>query len=134
MLGAVEGWYGGLLEEAALLHQKATSISLTALVPPCRSHGLLKQIVTFLHENRREGCTTGAVDNAASGGHLGLLKFLCLNRAEGGTVYAMVLAAWHGHLEVVKWFHENREEVRVSIRIGQGRQQHRRDTSLHGEQ
>lgn len=53
------------------------------------------------------------MDNAASGGHLELLKFLCLSRAEGGTAYAMILASWHGHLEVVKWLHENRDEVRA---------------------
>lgn len=91
----------------------------------------LKQVVTFLHENRGEGCTTAAVDNAASGGHLELLKFLCRNRVEGGTVYAMVLAAWHGHLEVVKWLHENREEVGFLDFREQGRQQCLRGASLH---
>lgn len=64
-----------------------------------------------MHDNRKEGCTTAAVDNAASGGHLELLKFLVSNRGEGGTVYAMILAAWHGHLDVVKWLHHNRDEV-----------------------
>lgn len=90
-------------------------------------------MVIFLHENRREGCTTAAVDNAASGGHLELLKFLCHSRAEGGTVYAMILAAWHGHLEVVKWLHENREEVGVCVSSGreQSRQQYICDPSLH---
>lgn len=72
------------------------------------------QVLKFLHENRREGCTTDAVDNAASGAHLDILKFLTSNRAEGGTVYAMTLAAWHGHLDVVKWLHDNRDEVRFT--------------------
>lgn len=66
-----------------------------------------------MHEFREEGCTTAAVDNAASGGHMELLQFLCFNRVEGGTVYAMILAAWHGHIDIVKWMHHNRDEVRT---------------------
>lgn len=64
-----------------------------------------------MHHNRAEGCTTAAMDNAASSGHMHVLHFLASTRSEGCTVYAMVLAAWHGHLDVLKWLHMNRSEV-----------------------
>lgn len=67
----------------------------------------------FLHKSRHEGCTTAAMNNAASGGHTAVLEYLASNLDEGCTEYAMIMSAWHGHLDIVKWLHNNRAEVRV---------------------
>jgi hypothetical protein len=40
-------------------------------------------IVKFLHENRTEGCTRGATDDAASNNHMGVAKYLLGQRQEG---------------------------------------------------
>ncbi len=68
------------------------------------------EIVIWLHENRKEGCTIKAMDMAAKNGHLDVVKWLHFNRKEGCTTWAMDFAAKNGHLEVVKWLHENRTE------------------------
>ena len=68
------------------------------------------EVVKWLHENRKEGCTYWAMDYAASNGHLEIVKWLHYNRTEGCSVNAMNYAATYGHLEIVKWLHENREE------------------------
>lgn len=41
-------------------------------------------MVKWLHYNCTEGCTTFAVDGAAAGGHLDVIKFLIENRTEAG--------------------------------------------------
>lgn len=64
----------------------------------------------WLHENRREGCTTSAMNFAAAHGHLEIVKWLHENHSEGCTKWAMNAAARYGHLDVVKWLHENRDE------------------------
>ena len=64
-------------------------------------------MVKWLHENRREGCTTEAIDLAASHGHLEVVKWLHNNRKEGCTAEAMNKAVAHGHLEVVEWLRNN---------------------------
>ena len=51
-----------------------------------------------------------AMDNAASRGHLEVIKWLHSNRLEGCTTDAMDEAASRGNLEVVKWLHFNRTE------------------------
>ncbi|MHB1953345.1 MAG: ankyrin repeat domain-containing protein [Sulfobacillus sp.] len=48
-------------------------------------------IVTFLHQNRTEGCTKNAIDRAAENGHLPVVTFLHQNRTEGCTKDAMDL-------------------------------------------
>ena len=68
------------------------------------------EVVKWLHENRKEGCTTNAMDYAAIKGNLEVIKWLHYNRKEGCTKCAMDWAASNGHLEVVKWLHENRKE------------------------
>ena len=67
-------------------------------------------VIKWLHENRKEGCTTDAMDFAAGNGHLEVVKWLHENRKEGCTGDAMDLASENGHLEIVKWLHENRTE------------------------
>ncbi|EGZ11588.1 hypothetical protein PHYSODRAFT_336109 [Phytophthora sojae] len=69
-----------------------------------------KPRTTWLHENRPEGCTTDAIDGAASWGHLDVVKWLHEHTNEGCTAEAMNGAAEGGHLEVVNWLHENRTE------------------------
>jgi Ankyrin repeats (many copies) len=48
--------------------------------------------VTFLHDNRREGCTVDAMNYAANNGHLDVVRFLHDNCKEGCTVEAMSYA------------------------------------------
>ncbi|KAK1928739.1 hypothetical protein P3T76_015842 [Phytophthora citrophthora] len=45
--------------------------------------------VVWLHQNRSEGCTTAAMDGAATNGHLEMVKWLNENRTEGCTTAAM---------------------------------------------
>lgn len=52
------------------------------------------EVVQFLHENRSEGCTSDAMDEAARIGHLEVVQFLHENRTEGCTADAMDNAAW----------------------------------------
>ncbi|CAN0170563.1 unnamed protein product, partial [Discosporangium mesarthrocarpum] len=68
-------------------------------------------IVQWIHENTSVSASPGAMDAAAAGGHLQILKYLHEHRPEGGcTKYAMNQAAAGGHLDVVKWLHDNRSE------------------------
>ena len=68
------------------------------------------EIVKWLHENRKEGCTKDAMNMAAEKGHLKVIKWLHKNRQEGCTSDAMNLAAEEGHLRVIKWLHKNKKE------------------------
>jgi hypothetical protein len=67
-------------------------------------------VVQWLHANRKEGCTTDAMDYAARNGHLTVVQWLHANRKEGCTTGAMDSAARNGHLPVVQWLHANRSE------------------------
>ncbi|KAF1323947.1 hypothetical protein FI667_g10226, partial [Globisporangium splendens] len=67
-------------------------------------------VVQFLHDHRREGCTANAMDGAAAHGHLGIVQFLHHNRTEGCTTRAMDDAAQNGHLDVVTFLHTHRTE------------------------
>lgn len=68
------------------------------------------EIVKWLHENSTEGCTTSAMNWAARSGHLDVVIWLHENRTEGCTTDAMDNAAYKGHLDVLRWLHENRTE------------------------
>ena len=46
---------------------------------------------------------------AAENGYLEVVKWLSENRKEGCTEYAMDYAVKNGHLEVVKWLSENKQ-------------------------
>uniref|UniRef100_K3W8V4 Ankyrin repeat protein n=1 Tax=Globisporangium ultimum (strain ATCC 200006 / CBS 805.95 / DAOM BR144) TaxID=431595 RepID=K3W8V4_GLOUD len=63
--------------------------------PHTAGRGHLK-IVSFLHENRTEDCTTQAMDCAARRGHLDVVMFLHENRNKGCTIVVMDLAAANG--------------------------------------
>lgn len=38
------------------------------------------EVVKWLHENRKEGCTAKAMEAAVANGHLEVVKYLCENR------------------------------------------------------
>lgn len=68
------------------------------------------EVIKWLHNNRKEKCTTWAMDGAAANGHLDILKWLNENRKEGCTVLAMNCAAAIDRLDIIIWLHENRTE------------------------
>lgn len=69
-------------------------------------------VVKWLHENRNEGCTKWAIHTAAETGDIEMVKLLHHNVIIEKTPpdYAMDYAAMGGHLNVVKWLHKNRTE------------------------
>ena len=54
-------------------------------------------IIKFLHENRTEGCTTDALDNAAIFGCIVIVKYLLMNRKEGFTENAIIESRKKGY-------------------------------------
>lgn len=58
------------------------------------------EMVTYLHENRKEGTTVEAMDMAATNGHLEVVRWLHVNRKEGCTTRAMDGAARNSHIHV----------------------------------
>ncbi|KAI8848893.1 hypothetical protein BC829DRAFT_489808 [Chytridium lagenaria] len=109
----------GRLEFLRWLHQQTLDLSSNAradqliwtedVMIVAASEGHL-DVVQFLHETRKEGCTTEAMDMAAAGGHLDVVRFLHERRQEGCTSDAMDMAAGRGHLDVVRFLHERRQE------------------------
>jgi hypothetical protein len=72
------------------------------------------EVIKWLHENRKEGCTAWIMEYAVRNGHLDIVRWMYENRREGCTIWwAMDRAAENGHLDVVKWLHENRRGERV---------------------
>ena len=65
------------------------------------------EVVKYLHLNRSEGCSTYAMDWAANEGHLEIVKYLHLNRSEGCN-FALRVSSEKGYFEVVKYLVENR--------------------------
>lgn len=88
-------------------------------------------VVKWLHENRSEGCTAAAMNNAAGqachepgckrnvsccddkrpdsfvDNQIAMLKWLKSNRSEGCTSLAMHMTAYRGNLVVLRWLPEN---------------------------
>eukprot|EP01102_Stenamoeba_stenopodia_P021482 TRINITY_DN8660_c1_g1_i1.p1 TRINITY_DN8660_c1_g1~~TRINITY_DN8660_c1_g1_i1.p1 ORF type:complete len:213 (-),score=37.16 TRINITY_DN8660_c1_g1_i1:13-651(-) len=60
-------------------------------------------VVKWLHENRTEGCTARALEEAAEQGYLEVVKFLYLNRKEGNVDVAIMAAEESGHSNVAGW-------------------------------
>ncbi|EQC33890.1 hypothetical protein SDRG_08571 [Saprolegnia diclina VS20] len=98
----------GFLPLVQSLHERGVACSTSAM-DDAATYGHL-DVVVFLHVNRTEGCTVFALDGAAANGHLDVVRFLHSNRREGCTVKAMDEAAANGHLEVVQFLHFNRTE------------------------
>ncbi|GMF37477.1 unnamed protein product [Phytophthora lilii] len=106
---AINSTAAGNLELLKCLHEEVKEGFTTGAMNLAAEKGQL-EIVRFLHENRTEGCTTRAMDGAARNGHLDVVKFLHENRVEGCTTNAMDGAARNGHFEVLRFLHENRRE------------------------
>ena len=62
------------------------------------------ETVKWLHFNRSEGCTIGAMDWAAAGGHLEFIKWLYVYRSEGCSKRAMEWASEMGILKLLNGF------------------------------
>lgn len=60
-----------------------------------------QQLVKWL-SRRGATCTVGAMDGAAGGGHLDVVRWLATNRLEGCSQAAFDMAAAEGHLHVIK--------------------------------
>ncbi|KDO28563.1 hypothetical protein SPRG_06421 [Saprolegnia parasitica CBS 223.65] len=97
-----------LLPLVRSLHDFGVECSTSAM-DDAATNGHL-EVVTFLHWNRTEGGTAFALDGAAANGHLDVIEFLHLNRREGCTTRALDEAAANGHLAVVQFLHFNRTE------------------------
>lgn len=69
-------------------------------------------IVQWIHENRKEGCTTRAMDAVAS---LEIVEWLHINRTEGCTYKAMDSAVQKGDFEVTLLLHEHRNEAVAAL-------------------
>lgn len=67
-------------------------------------------VVKWLHDNRSEGCTTDAMDEAARNGHLDVVRWLHENRSEGCTTWAMDRAALRGDFDILLYLHYRRTE------------------------
>lgn len=74
------------------------------------------EIVQYLHYNRTEGCTTWAMDKAAS---VEILEFLHRNRTEGCTLAAYVVAAGNGDLAILDWLYEHKPELLDLVQVRQ---------------
>lgn len=76
----------------------------------CTIHAMNKvyslEMVKWLHANRTEGCTTDAMDNAARDGKLDIVVWLSIYRKEGCTSKALKYAVDNCHFEVVKWLYK----------------------------
>ncbi|TYZ68282.1 hypothetical protein PybrP1_000695 [[Pythium] brassicae (nom. inval.)] len=81
------------------LHENRSEGCTTAAMDAAAS----LEMVAWLHENRSEGCTTLAMDNAARNGDLETLIFLHAHYTAGCTVEAASDAYFGEHVDVFKW-------------------------------
>eukprot|EP01133_Synstelium_polycarpum_P007789 gene7789-9138_t len=68
-------------------------------------------VVKFLSSKRSEGCTELAIDMAARSGELALVEFLVEQRTEGCTSKALENACDSGHLDIVRYLTEKKPEL-----------------------
>ncbi|TMW69303.1 hypothetical protein Poli38472_001459 [Pythium oligandrum] len=99
----------GRLDMLRFLHEHRRGGCTKLAMDEAASRGFL-DVVQFLHQNRREGCTTRAMNEAAGNGHVEVVKFLHKHRSEDCTTWAMDVAASNGHFEIVRFLHEHRAE------------------------
>ncbi|TMW58647.1 hypothetical protein Poli38472_010206 [Pythium oligandrum] len=102
--GGPDSWSLNDMDDAC-----GTSFELTKLFHE-NGNGHL-DVVRFLHDHRDEGCTSRAMDQAASNVHLEIVRFLHENREEGCSEAALSNACKHGHFEVVKFLLANRPDA-----------------------
>ncbi|CAK5030443.1 unnamed protein product [Aphanomyces euteiches] len=65
------------------------------------------EMVRFLHEHRKEGCTTAAMNSAVYYGHIEVLKFLQQNRSEGCSGRSLRDAIALDNFEMVQYLMES---------------------------
>jgi hypothetical protein len=74
------------------------------------------EIVKWLHFHQPEDARPGqAIDLAARNGFLDVVEWLHENTSEGCTTFAMNGAAQNDHVEVVRWLHKHRREGCTNI-------------------
>ncbi|KDO28615.1 hypothetical protein SPRG_06471 [Saprolegnia parasitica CBS 223.65] len=93
----------GFLSLVRSLHERGLECSTNAM-DDAASNGHL-EVVRFLHFNRTEGCTVDALDGAILNGHLDVIRFLLEHRTEGASPNVLDAAAANGHLVVVQYLH-----------------------------
>lgn len=86
---------------------KAKSLTFSIKAMDFAAYKGYLEVVKYLHENRKEGCSVWAINVAAREGHLEVVKYLHENGKEC-TTYAMNWAAFQGQLEIVKYLREGR--------------------------
>ncbi|EQC27729.1 hypothetical protein SDRG_14480 [Saprolegnia diclina VS20] len=96
----------GFLPLVRRLHDRGSECS-TGAMDSWNGH---LEVVRFLHEHRREGCTTRAMDTAARHGHFEVVKFLHFNRTEGCSYKAHYEAILQGRVDIVRFLLEHRGE------------------------
>ncbi|EFA85741.1 hypothetical protein PPL_00971 [Heterostelium album PN500] len=67
-------------------------------------------IVDYLHQNRTEGCSPHAINQASFNGYIEIVRYLSEKRKEGCSHIAMDGAIQNGHMELLKYLHANRTE------------------------
>ncbi|OWY94515.1 hypothetical protein PHMEG_00035724 [Phytophthora megakarya] len=78
-------------------------------------HGRLDTVRLF-HTNNIPGCWKRAIESAAAGGHIDIVKWLqsCKHKRNfefsNYRYHAIDFAAINGHFDIVKWLHENTDE------------------------
>lgn len=98
----------GHLAIVRFLHEHASAGCTTDAIDSAAEHGH-HEVVRFLHAHRTEGCTTKAMDAAAPNGHLDVVRFLHEHRCEGYSLaHALNGAAAGGYVEVLKFLLANR--------------------------
>lgn len=100
----------GHLNVVSWLHDNSDQTCTTAAMNGAANNNHLNA-VRFLHKNRAEGCTADALDGAASNGHIEIVRFLLDHRTEGCTSVGADAAATNGHLEVARLLHSRQAAV-----------------------
>ncbi|KAJ3101948.1 hypothetical protein HDU97_000924 [Phlyctochytrium planicorne] len=68
-------------------------------------------ILTFLHENRQEGCTTYSIQEAAANGHFKVVKYLHEKVKPKWTKDTLVGAACYGRFDIIKLLLEDAKNM-----------------------
>ncbi|EQC33905.1 hypothetical protein SDRG_08585 [Saprolegnia diclina VS20] len=93
----------GFLPLVRSLHERGLDCSTVAMNEAATNGHL--EVVKFLHFNRTEGCTIGALEWAILNGHLDVVRFLIAHRTEGASPTVLDFAAANGHFDVVQHLH-----------------------------
>ncbi|EGG18724.1 cytochrome P450 family protein [Cavenderia fasciculata] len=107
----------GQIDVVKYLHEnRSEGCTRRAMDEACGDEGSL-EMVKWLHFNRTEGCSANAMDTAARYGKIDIVKFLHYNRTEGCSIDSMGAAAQYGHLEVMEFIQENCEDAYMASTV-----------------